>query len=104
MEEINEVPAGWYTWLHKETFEGGMYAEEHTRFAFEYLGFIRNRDYKTDRAVFEVKNRICNEEVISYFHRIRPDIAREGTAYKVKVRLWPLLAVIVKHGVPISEW
>ena len=90
-----------YTYLHKKTFEGGIYAEErrrvlmnspfvcaeHCTFAGEYRGLIRNPDYGTDRAVFKVNDMICNKELISYFNRMRADIVKEETKDGVKVRL-----------------
>ena len=76
---------------------------EHCTFAGEYLGLMRNPEYNTDRAVFKVNDRICNKELISYFNRMRTEIAKEGTKDGVKVSFRPLLVVIVKHDILLAN-
>ena len=61
-------------------------------FAGEYLGLMWNPDYNTLRAVFQVNDRICNEEFISYFDNMRELIAEREKTRGVKVGvLGPIL-------------
>ena len=57
-------------------------------FAGEYLGLMWNPDYNTLRAVFQVNDRICSEEFISYFENMRELIAEQEKARDVKVRVF----------------
>ena len=52
----------------------------------KYIGLEENKDYKTLRAVFEVdRDRVCNQELLSYFDRMRQANETEEKAKGVKV-------------------